>query len=101
MALEKRDWVFPAYREPGAAIWRGFPLETLIAQAYGNAQDPQYGRQLPNHFGSASIRYATTSSPVRTQITQAVATASAAKARKAASVSLTCSGARATSAAAS
>src|SRR3989442_6203342 len=72
MALDKRDWVFPAYREPGAAIWRGFPLETLIAQAYGNAVDPQYGRQMPNHFGSASIRYVTTSSPVATQITQAV-----------------------------
>src|SRR5439155_1739210 len=82
MALEKRDWVFPAYREPGAAIWRGFPLETLIAQAYGNAQDPQYGRQMPNHFGSASIRYVTTSSPVGTQITQAVGTAWAAKIRK-------------------
>src|SRR5438046_7067272 len=48
VALETRDWVFPAYRGPGAAIWRGFPLETLIAQAYGNAQDPQYGRQMPN-----------------------------------------------------
>src|SRR5439155_1680583 len=66
MALEKRDWVFPAYRDPGPAIWRGFPLETLIAQAYGNAQDPQYGRQMTNHIGSASIHFVTTSSPVGT-----------------------------------
>src|SRR5439155_1573831 len=97
MGFEKRDWVFPAYREPGAAIWRGFPLETLIAQAYGNAQDPQYGRQMPNHFGSASIRYVTTSSPVGTQITQAVGTAWAAKIRKEDSVSLTYFGDGATS----
>src|SRR5207249_4098304 len=72
MALEKRDWVFPAYREPGAAIWRGFPIETLIAQAYGNAADPQRGRQMPNHFGASDIHHVTTSSPVGTQITQAV-----------------------------
>src|SRR5207244_10932738 len=71
MALEKRDWVFPAYREPGAAIWRGFPIETLIAQAYGNAADPQRGRQMPNHFGASDIHYVTTSSTVGTQITKA------------------------------
>src|SRR5437773_7785060 len=81
MALEKRDWAFPAYREPGAAIWRGFPLETLIAQAYGNAADPQRGRQMPNHFGACDIHHVTTSSPVGTQITQAVGAASAAKIR--------------------
>ena len=97
MALEKRDWVFPAYREPGAAIWRGFPIETLIAQAYGNAQDPQRGRQMPNHFGDAATHYVTTSSPVGTQIAQAVGAAWAAKIRKEDSVSLTYFGDGATS----
>ena len=97
MALEKRDWVFPAYREPGAAIWRGFPIETLIAQAYGNAQDPQRGRQMPNHFGDATTHYVTTSSPVGTQIAQAVGAAWAAKIRKEDSVSLTYFGDGATS----
>ena len=37
MALEKRDWVFPAYREPGCALWRGFSIEKLIAQEIGRA----------------------------------------------------------------
>ena len=97
MALEKRDWVFPAYREPGAALWKGFPLETLIAQAYGNAQDPQRGRQMPSHYGSSSIHYVTTSSPVGTQITQAVGAAWAAKLRKEDAVSLTYFGDGATS----
>ena len=97
MALEKRDWVFPAYREPGAALWKGFPLETLIAQAYGNAQDPQRGRQMPSHYGSSSIHYVTTSSPVGTQITQAVGAAWAAKLLKEDAVSLTYFGDGATS----
>jgi pyruvate dehydrogenase E1 component alpha subunit len=97
MALEKRDWVFPAYREPGAAIWRGFPIETLIAQAYGNAKDPQRGRQMPNHFGDAQTRYVTTSSPVGTQITQAVGAGWAAKIRKEDVVALTFFGDGATS----
>lgn len=97
MALEARDWVFPAYREPGAAIWRGFPIETLIAQAYGNAKDPQRGRQMPNHFGDAKAHYVTTSSPVGTQITQAVGAAWAARIRKDDVVSLTFFGDGATS----
>lgn len=97
MALEKRDWVFPAYREPGCAIWRGFPIETLIAQAYGNAMDPQQGRQMPNHFGSRAINYVTTSSPVGTQIPHAVGAAWAAKIRKDDIVSLVYFGDGATS----
>src|SRR5205807_5270680 len=52
MALEKRDWVFPAYREPGAAIWRGFPLETLIAQATGTPR-----------IRNTAVRCRTTSDP--------------------------------------
>jgi 2-oxoisovalerate dehydrogenase E1 component alpha subunit len=97
MALEKRDWIFPAYREPGAAIWRGVPIEMLIAQAYGNAKDPQRGRQMPSHFGSDTAHYVTTSSPVGTQITQAVGTAWAAKIRKEDIVTLTFFGDGATS----
>ncbi len=81
MALEKRDWVFPAYRELGSAIWRGFPIETLIAQAYGNSLDPQHGRQMPIHFGARAINFVTASSPVGTQITQAVGAGWAAKIR--------------------
>jgi len=97
MALEKRDWIFPAYREPGCALWRGFPVRTLIAQAYGNALDPQLGRQMPSHYGSKDINYVTASSPVGTQITHAVGAAWAAKIRKEDVVSLVYFGDGATS----
>src|SRR2546422_11542663 len=97
MALEKREWVFPAYREPGAALWRGFSVATLIAQAYGNAKDPQQGRQMPNHYGARDINYVPVSSPVGTQIPQAVGVAWAAKIRKEDIVTLTYFGDGATS----
>ena len=97
MALEKRDWVFPAYREPGCALWRGFSVEKLIAQAYGNAMDAQKGRQMPSHYGARDINYVTASSPVGTQIPQAVGAAWAAKIRKDDVVSLVYFGDGATS----
>jgi len=89
--------VFPAYREPGAALWRGFSVATLMAQAYGNAKDPQQGRQMPNHYGARDINYVPVSSPVGTQIPQAVGVAWAAKIRKEDIVTLTYFGDGATS----
>ncbi len=70
-AVTDADWVVPAYREPGAALYRGFPVKHLIAQAYGNASDPQKGRQMPNHYGYEPVHFVTPSSPVGTQITYA------------------------------
>lgn len=81
MALEATDWVFPAYREPGCALWRGIPLGLMIAQAYGNSLDKNKGRQMPNHFGWREINYVSASSPVGTQIPHAVGAAWAAKIR--------------------
>ena len=31
-AMRKNDWLFPCYREFGAALWRGMPLQTLHRQ---------------------------------------------------------------------
>src|SRR3970040_886724 len=36
MALDKQDWVFPAYREPGCALWRGVPVWELGRQGVGD-----------------------------------------------------------------
>ena len=96
-ALEPDDWVFPAYREPGAALWRGFPLYTLMCQFYGNADDLQKGRQMPCHYGSAAARFVSPSSPVGTQIPMAVGTAWAMRIRGTDRVSLVYFGDGATS----
>lgn len=81
LALQPEDWIFPAYREIAVALVRGVPLQAIINQFYGNAEDEVKGRQMPNHFGYRRFNFVTASSPVGTQISQAVGTAMAAKYR--------------------
>jgi pyruvate dehydrogenase E1 component alpha subunit len=80
-ALNDADWIFPAYREPAAPLMRGIPVRALIDQLIGNAGDLSRGRQMPCHYGFASVRYTSISSPIATQISHAVGTALAAKLR--------------------
>jgi pyruvate dehydrogenase E1 component alpha subunit len=82
LALSPQDWVFPAYRELAVALTRGIPLRSLMDQLMGNSADLTKGRQMPNHFGFAAYRFVTASSPIGTQITQAVGAAMAAQRRK-------------------
>ena len=81
-ALDPADWLFPAYRELGVALVRGLSLRSLFDQFIGNSGDAQKGRQMPNHYGSREHHYVTASSPVGTQIVQAVGAAMAAQRRK-------------------
>lgn len=78
-ALEKTDWIVPCYRELGAALLRGYSLFEFFCQLFGNAQDRIKGRQMPNHYASRELRFASISSPVGTQIPHAVGIALAAK----------------------
>ncbi len=78
-ALRPSDWVFPSYREPGAAFYRGYSLKDFTNQLFGNAEDPIKGRQMPVHHSARSANYVSISSPVGTQIPQAVGMAWAAK----------------------
>jgi pyruvate dehydrogenase E1 component alpha subunit len=80
-ALTPTDWVFTAYRELGIALHRGLPLEVVFNQLLGNSGDLLKGRQMPNHYGSAAIRFTVASSPVGTQIPQAVGAAYASRYR--------------------
>lgn len=80
-ALQDGDWVFPSYRDQGVALMRGYPLETLVGQLYGNRSDATRGRQMPNHWCDRSLRIVSVSSPVATQLPQAVGAAYAAKVR--------------------
>lgn len=81
-ALQPQDWIFPCYREPGAAFYRGFPLVKFVCQLIGNAGDLVKGRQMPNHYCFQPGNYTSVSSPVGTQIIQAVGAAWAAKIKK-------------------
>ncbi len=75
------DWVFPALREGGAALLRGMPLRTYIGQLYGNSADESLGHQQPMHFSWRAGNHVSLSSPIGTQIPQAVGAAMAARLR--------------------
>ncbi|XP_003222955.1 2-oxoisovalerate dehydrogenase subunit alpha, mitochondrial isoform X1 [Anolis carolinensis] len=78
-ALDDTDLVFGQYREAGVLMHRGYPLDLFMAQCYGNATDPGKGRQMPVHYGCKDLHFVTISSPLATQIPQAVGSAYAIK----------------------
>jgi pyruvate dehydrogenase E1 component alpha subunit len=96
-ALRDSDWIYSSYREIGAALYRGYPLRTLLCQLFGNAEDPVKGRQMPVHHSIRSLNFVSISSPVGTQIPQAVGIAMGARLQGRDDVALTYFGEGATS----
>jgi len=71
-ALENDDEVLGQYREMGVLLWRGYGLDKVMGQCFGNIEDTSgKGRQMPVHFGSPEHHFHTISSPLATQIPQA------------------------------
>jgi pyruvate dehydrogenase E1 component alpha subunit len=98
-AMAEQDWLFPCYREHGAALLRGMPLATFMCDLLGNAGDLMKGRQMPCHEAWRPGRYTSISSPIATQIPHAVGAAWAARLKGDDMVALTWFGEGATSAA--
>jgi 2-oxoisovalerate dehydrogenase E1 component alpha subunit len=98
-AMEERDWIFPCYREHGAALLRGMPLTAFVCDLFGNAGDRMQGHQMPCHEAWRPGRFLSISSPIATQIPQAVGAAWAARIKNEDMVPLTWFGEGATSAA--
>ncbi len=96
-ALKPEDWVFPAYREIGAALLRGVTLKQVMNQYFANAEDLEKGRQLTNLYGARSAHFVSGSAPIATQLPHAVGAALAAKIRGDPIVTLTYFGDGATS----
>ena len=81
-ALQPGDYVVPAHREIGAALYRGLPLPNVIAQLLGNAHDVAQGRQMPVHQSAPrALNFIPPSSCVATQLPHATGIAWAAKMR--------------------
>jgi TPP-dependent pyruvate/acetoin dehydrogenase alpha subunit len=78
-ALRPDDWLYPAYREPGTALWRGMPFQAWVDNMVGNVDDPVKGRQMPVHWTARAQNVVSISSPVGTQIPQCTGTAYAMK----------------------
>lgn len=81
-AMRSQDWLFPCYREIGAALYRGLALQTYIDNMYGNANDVVHGRQMPDHVTARDAHYVSVTAPIGTQITQAVGFAWAARIKR-------------------
>ena len=96
-ALGPKDWIVPALREAGAAIYRGLPLRAYVAQIFGNADDVAKGRQLPCHPGTRASHYVTMSSCIASQLPHAMGMAWAARIKGDDAVVLGCLGDGATS----
>jgi pyruvate dehydrogenase E1 component alpha subunit len=78
-ALRPSDWLFPCYRENGGYLLRGMPFQRFVDNLFGNANDPVMGRQMPNHISWRPLNITSVSSPIGTQLPQAVGAAYAAK----------------------
>ncbi|XP_026488693.2 2-oxoisovalerate dehydrogenase subunit alpha, mitochondrial [Vanessa tameamea] len=78
-ALSPKDLIFAQYREVGVLLYRGMTVTELINQCYGNHEDPGKGRHMPVHYGSKQRNIVTLSSPLATQMPQAVGAAYAYK----------------------
>jgi pyruvate dehydrogenase E1 component alpha subunit len=98
-AMETTDYIVPAHRELGAALYRGLSMRSILAQLLGNANDIGRGRQMPVHpTAPRELRIIPPSSCVATQLPHAAGLAWAAKMRKDPTVVLAYLGEGATSA---
>lgn len=81
-ALKSEDPYFPHYRDPGVAILRGATMTDIVHQLYGTSKDLVKGRQMPNHFSFKAQEFFSISSPLTTQVPQAVGAAYAIKLKR-------------------
>jgi len=96
-ALAPQDWIFPALREGGCMLHRGFSLVTYLSQIFGNSGDLLKGRNMPSHMAAREVNQVSWSSVIGPQISQAVGMAFAAKQKKDDAVALAFMGDGATS----
>ncbi len=80
--LKKEDWIFPSYREPGVFLYRGASIVSMFCNLWGNSGDVCKGRQMPVHYSFADLKLFSVSSPIATQVIQAVGASLASKIRK-------------------
>ena len=74
-ALSLEDLIYAQYREAGVLLWRGFNYSDFVNQCYGNYLDGNKGKQMPVHYGAKNLNFVTISSPLTTQLPQAVGSA--------------------------
>ncbi len=85
-----KDWFAPHYRDFGMLFYNNVSAESMFDNMFGNADDSAVGRQMPVHFSfTEPLKWLSISSPLGTQIPQAVGISLAAKMRGEDAVALT------------
>jgi len=80
--LSDDDLLYISYRQLGVFLHRGVPMQELADHNFQNEGDPNQGKQLSCHYGSKEKHIVTVSSPLATQMPQAVGAAYAFKREK-------------------
>jgi 2-oxoisovalerate dehydrogenase E1 component alpha subunit len=93
-ALDReKDILHPYYRDLALMLaWGMTPREVMLSNYAKQGEPNSGGRQMPAHYGLRRLRVVTGSSPVATQIPQAVGMALASKMRGEDAVTLVCFG---------
>jgi 2-oxoisovalerate dehydrogenase E1 component alpha subunit len=93
-ALDRdRDILHPYYRDLALMLAWGMTPRQIMLSNYAKKEEPNSGaRQMPAHYGDRELRVISGSSPVATQIPQAVGVALASKMRGEKVVTMVCFG---------
>ena len=88
VAMEPTDWIFPALRQGGALLYRGFPLKRYFAHLFGNVESVEMGRSMPCHYSDREFNFVSWSSSMATQLPHAVGMAYGSKLRRTGEVAI-------------
>jgi 2-oxoisovalerate dehydrogenase E1 component alpha subunit len=93
-ALDReKDFLHPYYRDLALCLAWGMTPREIMLSNFAKTEEPNSGaRQMPAHYGHRRLRIISGSSPVSTQIPQAVGVALASKMRGEDAVTLVCFG---------
>lgn len=81
LAMQPDDWLHPHYRDRAIVMGRGMTHEDIYLDFFGKATSTTGGRQMPVHYSSRRHRIVSLSSPVATNMLQAVGMAMSLKER--------------------
>lgn len=82
LAMHKEDWLHPHYRDRAIVLGRGLTHDDFFLDFYAKAGSTTGGRMMPVHYNSRRHRIVSLSSPVATNMLQAVGMAMSLQERK-------------------
>ena len=80
--LRDQDWVFPALRQGGVLLLRGWPIAKYVHHMFGSSEAVEKGRSMPCHYSDRDRNVVSWSSCMATQLLHAAGMAYAAKYRR-------------------